>query len=82
MIMHTRLETGGHPELLKLKAKLARSLRREESVRFHKKIRESIFTAEVHSEGGIYLGTAPALRVQGKRLERVCNADCARPFLF
>jgi hypothetical protein len=82
IIMHTRFETGGHPELLKLKAKLARSLKREESVRFHKKIKESIFTAEVVSKGGLYLGMAPALRVQGKRLERVATRIVRGLFYF
>lgn len=54
MIMHTRLETGGHPELLKLKG-LAKSLKRQESIGFHKRIRDSIFTAEVVSKETGYI---------------------------
>jgi hypothetical protein len=70
MVLHARLETGGHPELLKLKPTLAKSLRRRESVGFHRRIRNSMFKAELISKEGIYLGAAPAMSVQGKRLER------------
>ena len=73
MIMHTRMETGGHTELSKTKAKFVSSLNRKESARFKRSIVTSMFSAELVTKSGLYVGTAPALRVEGARLNRVAS---------
>jgi hypothetical protein len=71
MIMHTRMETGGHAELNKTKAKFIASLNRKERVRFKSSIINNMFTAELVTKSGLYAGTAPALLVDGARINRV-----------
>lgn len=71
--MHTRLETGGHTELNKTKAKFVSSLNRKESARFKRSIVASMFPAELVTKSGLYVGTVPALSVEGARLNRVAS---------
>lgn len=73
MIMHTRMETGGHAELTKTKAKFVASLNRRESARYKRAILNSMFSAELVTKSGLYVGTAPAFRVKGARLNRVAG---------
>lgn len=73
MIMHTRMETGGHTELTKTKARFVASLNRKESARYRRAILNSMFSAELVTKSGLYVGTATAFRVNGDRLNRVAN---------
>jgi hypothetical protein len=73
MIMHTRMETGGHAELNKTKAKFITSLNRKESARYKRAILNSLFSTELVTKSGLYVGRATAFRVKGKRLNRVAS---------
>ena len=73
MIMHTRMETGGHPELTRTKAKFISSLNRMESARYKRAILNSMFLAELVTKSSLYVGTATAFRVDGERLNKVAS---------
>lgn len=63
----------GNPNAMKNHEVILRSLRKPGKWKFAQHVNDSLGHVSVQTPGGIYLGRAPAIRVQAKRINRVAE---------
>jgi hypothetical protein len=73
LVLILRHDAGEHPEADRLMPKAWESLFRPEAKGFRTSMEKSMGVADVFSQGGIYLGSAPGYDVDLRRLNRVAK---------
>jgi hypothetical protein len=71
LVLFMRSDISDHPEVLKNKAKLQRSLQKPEQQGFRASFLNSLAFVDSHTPAGIYLGKTNAFRVDMKRINNV-----------
>jgi hypothetical protein len=60
-----------HPDAKAIISKVSRSLKKPTKIGFAKLVRDSLGEIDIQSQGGIYLGKAPSIKINANRLDRV-----------